>query len=175
MPTHRYNENYAAYRPDQLDLVKVYTDVILTSTYGGRHGTLVLFRDRASGRLFLFVVTHLVHQKEAGAARADQAAQLDKAARKIAAEHGGIPIIYAGDFNRSAPLPVLGTRATGAAGATYTTYNKPTRSTSPDDQLDHLYGHGVTFTDHALHGLKGNTFTQPRAADHLFVTATANA
>ena len=68
---------------------------------GGAWGVYQELRSRDSGAAFLFVTTHL--SPGAGSSydtlRQNQTSTMISDAKKLAAKDGGIPIVYAGDFN----------------------------------------------------------------------------
>lgn len=169
-PTAPLNENYIAYRHDRLVLVEQHDDVILTSPAGGRHLSSATFRDRSSDRLLWVGNTHLVHGKNNGRSRSQQADQIAKVLAGV-----DVPYIVLGDMNRSDLLPQLGHRSKNRMGATYTRYADQERSSDPDHEFDHIYtgGPGFTFTDYDLLGVAGKKFTTPvRPSDHVPVVAT---
>lgn len=142
---------------------------MLPSSFGGRHLAEARFRHLASGDDFVFADTHLVDGAGASAGREAQGIAIDKRL-----DRHDVPVIIVGDMNRSATLPVLGVRAP-VGGTTFTKWGNKTRSTNPDQEYDHLYGRGITWSNVRIHGVSGNTLQQPRASDHFLVTATASA
>src|SRR5918998_822351 len=68
---------------------------------GSRYGTYQVLRHRSSGAAILFVTTHLY--TPGGLAgdrlRQEETESLVAQARAYAAAQGGLPIVYAGDFN----------------------------------------------------------------------------
>jgi endonuclease/exonuclease/phosphatase family metal-dependent hydrolase len=68
---------------------------------GSRYGTYQVLRHRTSGASVLFVNTHLYSGRGLAAdrLRQQQTETLVARSRALAAERGGLPIVYVGDFN----------------------------------------------------------------------------
>lgn len=168
------NENYGAYRTAKVELVKQFDDVILPSTFGNRHMTSALLRDKATGRTVLFVVTHLVNGKNAGAGRTAQGRVLEATSHEQA---GGRPRVIVGDFNRSDRLPALvaaGMLDTRAASktttklATYNPWSATVPSTDPNRVIDHIeVSGGAIVHGYSVLGIENGKFVPAfKPADH---------
>ncbi|MBI2515453.1 MAG: endonuclease/exonuclease/phosphatase family protein [Opitutae bacterium] len=100
-------------------------EVIASKSWGNqipRMATWVRFRERATGREFIFWNTHLDHQSEPAR---QQAAALIR--DRIAAGDQTVPLLLVGDFNCFGGASVAYTRLTQEAGLTDTWFAAPAR------------------------------------------------
>ena len=157
---------------------------------GSRYGTYQVLRHRTSGATVLFVTTHLyvAGGLEADRLRQQETESLITQSRALAAQHGGLPIVYAGDFNShemhalDGPAVAMG-RAKVADGfeVSQTFANRQYNSanqyyrTPPAfaDNVDHIYagpGIGMRAWSQVLQLVDGN-FSGVIPSDHNPVVA----
>lgn len=149
--------SYVLYRSDVLVPVGAGGSWDLGEVEGGFHkwAAYQVFRHRGSGTTFLFVSVHLLSGgKNGDAVRRDETTTLLQRATSYAASNGGLPVVWAGDFNsheaHSLDGPAVAMRGVWAADArdaaqslTNAEYNSSNvyRRTPPKHGLsiDHLY------------------------------------
>jgi endonuclease/exonuclease/phosphatase family metal-dependent hydrolase len=172
-PTTKWNENYIFYRMASVKYVTRKSDLILTSSAGGRHATRAVFS--LAGREFTVFSTHLV-SGAATKAREDQGRQL--------AAHGSASTFILGDLNQKAIPPALlkgykSARAVQPVGSlsrygTFASWKRTSASTGATSFLDHiLVPMKIPVIGANVVGVQADgKLTQPRASDHLLVVAT---
>lgn len=98
-PTTDWNENYIGYRVDRLTLKSQRPDhIIRVAGAEGKHCSIAVFTDKASGRDFVLGDTHLDPYTSVSN-RAKQALSANAATKAVAVAYGEVPYILAGDFN----------------------------------------------------------------------------
>lgn len=187
VPTTAFNENYLFYEKKTTSLVEKVPDKILAAKVAGkavpgRHLTLAVFEDIASGRKFVFGNTHLVDGKKWGAGRAAQAAIAMTELKRVSALHDGCPILVGGDMNRSDDLgafikgglvnmrKVAKTGSASSDFATYANIRKDKASKNADWIIDHGYCSKNMVVDAytvALGYDATGTFPPLRPSDHV--------
>ncbi len=156
VPTTAFNENYLFFEKKTTRLVEKVPDKILAAKVGGktvpgRHLTLAVFEDIASGTEFVFGNTHLVDGRQWGAGRAAQAAIAMTELKRMSALHGNCPILVGGDMNRSDDLSAFikgglvnmrkaaKKKSSSSKSATYTNIRKDKASSNAEWIIDHGY------------------------------------
>lgn len=174
-PTTGLNENYIFYRASRARLVDQPADVILTPLAGHRgHATGVKLN--VGGKDFVFMSTHLVNGKQAGASREAQGEQL--------ANISNATTIIMGDLNQSTvPKALARTHKTVrehivtpmTRWGTYAKWGKDEVTIKADTILDHvLVPDSATIRGYTLVGVDQNagTLSMPRASDHVLVVVS---
>ncbi|MDR7087524.1 murein DD-endopeptidase MepM/ murein hydrolase activator NlpD [Aeromicrobium panaciterrae] len=187
VPTTAFNENYLFFEKKTTRLVEKLPDKILAARVGGkavpgRHLTLAVFEDIASGTKFVFGNTHLVNGKQWGAGRSAQAAIAMTELERVAALHDNCPILVGGDMNRSDDLrafinaglvnmrKVAKTKSDSTKFSTHTNIRKDSARKSAEWIIDHGYcskGMVVNAYDVALGYDATGTFPPVRPSDHV--------
>ena len=155
VPTTAFNENYLFFEKKSTRLVKKLPDKVLAASVGGkavpgRHLTLAVFEDIATGMRFVFGNTHLVNGKQWDAGRSAQAKMAMAELQRVSALHNDCPILVGGDMNRAEDLrpfidgglvnmrKVSKTSHNGQS-ATFANITKDTASNNPEWIIDHGY------------------------------------
>lgn len=187
VPTTAFNENYLFFEKATTRLVEKLPDKVLAAKVGskavpGRHLTLAVFEDIASGTKFVFGNTHLVNGKQWGAGRSAQAAIAMTELQRVSALHDNCPILVGGDMNRSDDLrafingglvnmrKVAKSKSNSTTFSTHTNIRKDTARKSADWIIDHGYcskGMLVNAYDVALGYDTTGTFPPVRPSDHV--------
>jgi endonuclease/exonuclease/phosphatase family metal-dependent hydrolase len=194
-PDHPYyfrTGNYVLYRTSTWAPVGIGGHWDLGTMPGGgqRWAAYQVLRNRATGTQFLFISTHLYVMGGAtgDTVRRNETRSLLEQARTYAANHGRLPVVYAGDFNSHAahPLdgPAVAMQAAGGADAQHVAQLRHFQQYNSANQyhrippaaglaLDHLYtspGVGVTAWRQVLR-LSAGRFVGVIPSDHNPVVA----
>lgn len=175
------NENYIILKTAAVTLVKQYPDyVIRIAGLEGKHLTMIVARDVASGRKVLIGNSQLEANDRPGAQA--QAVLVETELQRVAEAEGGLPVIFGSDANDSRDLAAfasagyVNTRThaeatTDTKYASYTNKDKLKPSTNVEDwTIDQLWASpkvevkGYT----QIMGLNSaGAFILPRGSDHV--------